>query len=349
MAAPAAAMPSSSTSAAAAASPAPAAAAGAGAGAAVGAESGSSTDSAAAANKLRSAPRTVARTDSGDFRGDAREPAGERADDASGQQQAAGSMADAGIGEGDSALGALTKLHNYINSSAPMSAEAMLAKVGLDGSGTIGTAEFVEALLRAGISRPAADLREMLDGVELTTAGPATVGVLEVFTELACAGNIVAAMLDRALATICTHLNLHRTTAAAVFNEIDADGSGELDVDEMIGALSKFGITTLSRPTVQSIMLALDQDGDGGINVSARLSARVVCCSRHATAVAPGCYPINARAPLLPRFLITVGPLMDQVAEMAATIDKFRRDRRSFAAAVLEQVWLRVRKGRACG
>ena len=72
-----------------------------------------------------------------------------------------------------------------------------------------------------------------LDAVGGWGAAGAAPGLAGVLSRIEQVGAIGAAMADRALSTICNHLNRHSTTAALVFAEIDADGSGELDAAEL--------------------------------------------------------------------------------------------------------------------
>jgi Ca2+-binding EF-hand superfamily protein len=141
-----------------------------------------------------------------------------------------GTLEDAGISADDSALGAVTKLYNYIN-TADMSAAEMMKAVDQDGDGELDVSELAEALQRSGIGLPSDELKSMLSHIDLSSASTAT-GLLEIFSKIEQIGSIGSAMADRALARVCTHLNKHNTTAGAMFAKIDADGSGELDISE---------------------------------------------------------------------------------------------------------------------
>jgi Ca2+-binding EF-hand superfamily protein len=79
-------------------------------------------------------------------------------------------------------------------------------------------------------------------------------------------GSIGAAMAERWLQLIVTHLNVHNTTAGDLFASLDSDGSGELDEQELQRAMKALGIT-MSAAAVTNIMRALDSDGDSNITM----------------------------------------------------------------------------------
>eukprot|EP01050_Picozoa_sp_SAG11_P003983 SAG11_NODE_241_length_11781_cov_8.401900_9_plen_152_part_00 len=91
------------------------------------------------------------------------------------------------------------------------------------------------------------------------------------------------------------HASSHRrpqtTTAGELFASMDSDGSGTLCASEMRDTLASFGVP-LTMSAVRAVMLALDLDGNGVIDV----------------------------------------------AELASMVDKYRRNRRAFAASVLDSV-----------
>eukprot|EP00937_MAST-01D_sp_MAST-1D-sp2_P002124 g2124.t1 len=53
----------------------------------------------------------------------------------------------------------------------------------------------------------------------------------------------------------------------AVFEELDVDGSGEIDLEELRGALVSFGLDTVSEAEVALIMSVLDLDGSGAVSL----------------------------------------------------------------------------------
>ena len=61
-------------------------------------------------------------------------------------------------------------------------------------------------------------------------------------------------------------LSIRDTTADALFAELDADGSGEMDAPELRAALGSLGLA-LSATAMENVMRELDGDGGGTLSV----------------------------------------------------------------------------------
>jgi Ca2+-binding EF-hand superfamily protein len=110
---------------------------------------------------------------------------------------------------------------------------------------------------------PLEHIEAALDHINATTTSTTS----ELFDSFAKkVGKIGAAMAETCLQQLVTHLSLHHTTAGVVFADLDSDGSGELDPGELHIAMENLGIT-MSDTAIKNVMLALDNDGDGHINI----------------------------------------------------------------------------------
>jgi Ca2+-binding EF-hand superfamily protein len=170
----------------------------------------------------------------------------------------AGTADDLDITSEDGAIGAITKLYNYIN-SAKLSPTEMMSRVDEDGDGGLDANEIAAALHNAGVGIPLEELKAMTARLDLdgnSAAGAS--GLLGIFSKIEQVGSVGSAMAERSLATICNFLNRSRTTAEAVLQELD-DGDGLLDGAELAAAMSHFGVT-LSANAVANVMVALDLD-----------------------------------------------------------------------------------------
>jgi Ca2+-binding EF-hand superfamily protein len=52
-----------------------------------------------------------------------------------------------------------------------------------------------------------------------------------------------------------------------IFREIDKDGNGYIDHDELLAVLGKMGCANIDKTTANSIFKQVDTDGDGKIDI----------------------------------------------------------------------------------
>ena len=174
-----------------------------------------------------------------------------------------------GIGESDDALAAVTKLYNSIN-FANISQEEMFKKVDVDGDGVISAKEFADALFNAGVEIDG--LEALVRSIDMAAVDSKSADLTNLFSKIEAVGGVSRQMADRALARICAYLNLNRLTAKELFESVDADGSGELDIEELQQALASIGVE-LSLQNVRNVMTALDFDGGGSLTISEMAAA----------------------------------------------------------------------------
>ncbi|EKX54039.1 hypothetical protein GUITHDRAFT_63793, partial [Guillardia theta CCMP2712] len=67
--------------------------------------------------------------------------------------------------------------------------------------------------------------------------------------------------------------------ARAIFNVVDVDGSGEMDVKELGTGLSMLGLDDVPEEQVQQVLNHFDADGSGSIDKEEFVSMVAVLCS----------------------------------------------------------------------
>lgn len=73
--------------------------------------------------------------------------------------------------------------------------------------------------------------------------------------------------------------------AAAVFNVIDEDGSGQIEASEMRKGLKMLGLDSVDEDTLEYVVKEFDTDGTGDIDKKEFVNMAQVCAlcgSRHA-------------------------------------------------------------------
>ena len=78
--------------------------------------------------------------------------------------------------------------------------------------------------------------------------------MLELLLDIENAGGMRHAMAERVLARVCTVLSIRDITAELLFAELDTDGSGELDADELCEAFNHLGLS-LSETAMKNVMM----------------------------------------------------------------------------------------------
>ena len=141
-----------------------------------------------------------------------------------------------------------------------------------DGSGEIDVEEFVELLQPVSMSVHMQSLQSGDGGslgtpgasLSMSVAGAAKARRAADAAEAAARG---ATVCGRVLGMILDHAAARRTNVLRTFQRFDADGSGELDADELKAALREIGLV-VGPDDLRSLLASMDTDGDGTISLS---------------------------------------------------------------------------------
>ena len=156
-------------------------------------------------------------------------------------------------------LQVVRRLDGFLKRSRTTLAE-LFTQIDTDGSGSVDVKEFRLGLRSVGLLFDDISIESLLTLVD--TDGD---GQLE--KDEFCAR--IGAMIDEeattpaaVLSRLCIYLRANRTTAQALFEELDTDGTGDLDSAELRTVLAHIGVD-VSLEAAEKAMKALDVDGDG--------------------------------------------------------------------------------------
>ena len=149
----------------------------------------------------------------------------------------------------------------------PSKAMKVFSEIDVDGSGEVDHEEFEQALRRMGIN----DLTQqqvtwLIE--ELDADNDGSISSAEFMAMVFRNKGTLGAMVDGALEKIFNQLGgLHgQQRAMDVFEEIDADGSGELSFEEFEDGLNLLKVE-LNESQLEGVVQFLDKDGDGELSV----------------------------------------------------------------------------------
>jgi Ca2+-binding EF-hand superfamily protein len=140
---------------------------------------------------------------------------------------------------------------------------AAFAEMDEDGSGTLDIDELGAALRsQLGLEMTADELGSLIKKADVDGDG---ILDLEEFCDaaevaFASSGGVAAAVGDAGDTSTAVH------PAREIFDRIDADGSGTIDMEELGVALRRMGRTTVSAAEIREVMDEVDMDGDGQLD-----------------------------------------------------------------------------------
>jgi Ca2+-binding EF-hand superfamily protein len=138
-------------------------------------------------------------------------------------------------------------------------------QIDTDGSGSLDLDEFRLGLGAAGVKFDDRTMRVLLKYMD--DSGDGTLDAGEFSEKMERMLEQAAAAPAAVLGSFCSHLHTTGKTAAMLFQELDEDGSGELDVEEFHAALGHVGIN-VNKESALAAMGQLDVDGDRTLQIN---------------------------------------------------------------------------------
>ena len=143
--------------------------------------------------------------------------------------------------------------------------EEVFALIDTDGSGEISGGEFRAGMLQMGLAFCDDEIEALMH--QLDADGGGSIEMSEFMPKLLLFQESRSADAKSVLSRVCSYLNAHGETAAAVFARLDTDGGGSLDAEEFHAALNTLGIS-ISAASAKEVMDELDMDGGGDLELT---------------------------------------------------------------------------------
>lgn len=172
-------------------------------------------------------------------------------------------------------LQVIQRLDGYVKVSGQTLPE-LFAQIDTDGSGYIDAVEFRIGLRSVGLIFDDASMQALLAVVD--TDGDEQLECNEFCARISMLIEQEATKPQAILSRLCIYLHNSSKTPQALFEELDADGTGDFDAVEFQRALARIEVH-VSKEAATSAMAALDDDGDGTL-ATKELAQAVEKCQR---------------------------------------------------------------------
>ena len=156
-------------------------------------------------------------------------------------------------------LRVVRRLRSFLKRSGETLPE-LFAKIDADGSGSVDIVEFRTGLRTIGLVFDDMSIASLLQLVD--SDGDGQLESEEFCTRIGAMIEKEATQPRVVLSQLSIHLQAKRTTPQALFDELDTDGTGDLDAAEFQAVLAHIGVY-VSEHAASRAMAALDVDGDG--------------------------------------------------------------------------------------
>ena len=160
-------------------------------------------------------------------------------------------------------LSSLRRITSFLKRSN-LSVTELFAKIDVDGSGTVDETEFREGFLGLGLNFQERAMRVMLKYMD--DSGDGELDIEEFESKMAKMLEAEAATPKAILSGFVNYNHKQGITARELFEQLDEDGSGELDAAEFHKALETVGIH-VGAEAARAAMDELDLDGDRNLEV----------------------------------------------------------------------------------